>query len=104
MYCKPNRRVFLRVTASACAASTLALTNASASQAKVPRVDAHLHCFAGKDDTRFPYSERAPYRPDAPATPERLLASMNQAGVDYAIVVHPEPYQDDHHYLEHCLN
>jgi predicted TIM-barrel fold metal-dependent hydrolase len=28
---------------------------------------------------------------------------MDGAGVDYAIVVHPEPYQDDHRYLEHCL-
>ena len=29
---------------------------------------------------------------------------MTGAGVDYAIVVHPEPYQDDHRYLEHCLS
>jgi predicted TIM-barrel fold metal-dependent hydrolase len=28
---------------------------------------------------------------------------MDGAGVKYAIVVHPEPYQDDHRYLEHCL-
>jgi predicted TIM-barrel fold metal-dependent hydrolase len=28
---------------------------------------------------------------------------MDGAGVDFAIVVHPEPYQDDHRYLEHCL-
>jgi predicted TIM-barrel fold metal-dependent hydrolase len=28
---------------------------------------------------------------------------MKEARVDYAIVVHPEPYQDDHRYLEHCL-
>jgi predicted TIM-barrel fold metal-dependent hydrolase len=28
---------------------------------------------------------------------------MDGAGVQYAIVVHPEPYQDDHRYLEHCL-
>jgi predicted TIM-barrel fold metal-dependent hydrolase len=28
---------------------------------------------------------------------------MDEAGVDFAIVVHPEPYQDDHRYLEHCL-
>jgi predicted TIM-barrel fold metal-dependent hydrolase len=28
---------------------------------------------------------------------------MEGAGVDYAIVVHPEPYQDDHRYLEYCL-
>ena len=29
---------------------------------------------------------------------------MNWAGVDRAIVVHPEPYQDDHRYLEYCLD
>lgn len=29
---------------------------------------------------------------------------MKSASVDYAIVVHPEPYQDDHRYLEHCLD
>jgi predicted TIM-barrel fold metal-dependent hydrolase len=29
---------------------------------------------------------------------------MDRSGVDYAVVVHPEPYQDDHRYLEHCLN
>jgi predicted TIM-barrel fold metal-dependent hydrolase len=28
---------------------------------------------------------------------------MAEAGVDFAVVVHPEPYQDDHRYLEHCL-
>jgi predicted TIM-barrel fold metal-dependent hydrolase len=28
---------------------------------------------------------------------------MDGAGVDYAVVVHPEPYQDDHRYLEYCL-
>jgi predicted TIM-barrel fold metal-dependent hydrolase len=62
-----------------------------------------LHCFAGTDDPRFPYHERAPYKPATAATPEHLLKCMEQAGVDFAIVVHPEPYQDDHRYLEHCL-
>src|SRR5262249_39580327 len=70
---------------------------------KSPVVDAHLHCFAGKDDRRFPYHPRAPYRPEPAATPQMLLKLMDGAGVDYAIVVHPEPYQDDHSYLEHCL-
>jgi len=65
-------------------------------------VDTHLHCFAGQDP-RFPYHDRAPYRPQAAATPEHLIACMDGAGVDYAVVVHPEPYQDDHRYLEHCL-
>ncbi len=76
---------------------------ASDSPDRSPRVDTHLHCFAGADDDRFPYHDRAPYRPRPAATPEHLLKCMDEAGVDYAIVVHPEPYQDDHRYLEHCL-
>ncbi len=67
-------------------------------------VDTHLHCFAGAADTRFPYHPRGPYQPAAAATPEHLMHCMDGAGVDNAIVVHPEPYQDDHRYLEHCLN
>ena len=89
-----KRREFLVATSAA-------LTLGFAPRAKV--VDSHLHCFAGKDDARFPYHADAPYRPEAAATPEQLLACMEGAGVDHAIVVHPEPYQDDHRYLEHCL-
>jgi predicted TIM-barrel fold metal-dependent hydrolase len=96
----PTRREFL--------ASSAALAGCAASPAprEAPRatvVDTHLHCFAGKDDARFPYHPRGPYRPDAAATPQRLLELMDGAGVDYAIVVHPEPYQDDHRYLTYCL-
>jgi predicted TIM-barrel fold metal-dependent hydrolase len=68
-----------------------------------PVVDTHVHCFAGADDKRFPYHEKGPYKPPVAATPEQLLKCMDGAGVDYAIIVHPEPYQDDHSYLEHCL-
>jgi predicted TIM-barrel fold metal-dependent hydrolase len=60
-------------------------------------VDTHLHCFAGLNDKRFPYHKDGPYTPADPATPEHLLKCMDGAGV------HPEPYQDDHRYLEHCL-
>ena len=66
-------------------------------------VDTHVHCFAAPDDARFPFHLRAPYRPTAAATPEQLLACMDGAGVARAIIVHPEPYHDDHRYLEHCL-
>ena len=89
------------------AAAVSLLGEASLAAQAPPRVpiivDSHLHCFAGRNDKRFPYHARAPYRPDASATPELLLRCMEGAGVDYAIVVHPEPYQDDHRYLEHCL-
>ena len=70
---------------------------------KSPVVDAHLHCFAGKDDARFPYHADGPYQPPEAATPEHLLKCMADGGVDRAVVVHPEPYRDDHRYLEHCL-
>ena len=101
-----SRRVFLQ-TGSAASLAAVGLVQHRAADAqttvRVPRVDAHLHCFAGTKDLQFPYHERAVYRPDEPATPEQLLQCMHDAHVDYAIVVHPEPYQDDHRYLEHCL-
>src|SRR5262245_28726246 len=92
-----DRRQFLAAAAMAPAA-----LRADAPK-RPPVVDTHLHCFAGSRDARFPYHPKAPYRPDAPATPEHLLKCMDGAGVDFAVVVHPEPYQDDHSYLEHCL-
>ena len=92
----PTRRQFL-------ASALLAPAGLRAAPARTPVVDTHLHCFAGPADKPFPYHADAPYRPDEPATPEHLLDCMAKAGVDHAVVVHPEPYQDDHRYLEHCL-
>lgn len=96
----------MRIATASLSAPLIASQHATPTQAATPRslvVDTHLHCFAGSSDTRFPYHPRAPYRPDAAAPPELLLQRMDGAGVDRAIVVHPEPYQDDHRYLEHCL-
>lgn len=77
---------------------------ASFAAERMPVIDTHLHCFAGATSTKYPYHQNGPYQPAEPATPEHLLACMKEAGVDHAIVVHPEPYQDDHRYLEHCLS
>ncbi|VTR91262.1 amidohydrolase 2 : Amidohydrolase 2 OS=Cyclobacterium marinum (strain ATCC 25205 / DSM 745) GN=Cycma_1926 PE=4 SV=1: Amidohydro_2 [Gemmata massiliana] len=97
----------MSVTRREFVASALALplaNNARSGETKHPVVvDTHLHCFAGKGDPKFPYHKDGPYQPADPATPEHLLKCMAEAGVDYAIIVHPEPYQDDHRYLEHCL-
>jgi predicted TIM-barrel fold metal-dependent hydrolase len=105
-----RRHVLGTAVAGAAALAKLAAnpSRAAAAEPAAPpnrttRVDTHLHCFAGRDDARFPYHERAPYRPAEPATPEHLLKCMDEADVDFAVVVHPEPYQDDHRYLEHCL-
>jgi predicted TIM-barrel fold metal-dependent hydrolase len=98
MHLDISRRDFLWQSAAA----ALASSTATAAQQRVLVVDTHLHCFAGHD-VRFPYHERAPYRPEEATPPEHLLRCMADGGVDYAVVVHPEPYQDDHRYLEHCL-
>ena len=99
-----NRRQMIRCTAGAIPLSAaLAGKKSAAMEKKAPNVvDTHLHCFGGLD-TQFPYHARAPYRPEPKATPEHLLQCMDGAGVNFAVVVHPEPYQDDHTYLEHCL-
>ena len=97
-----TRRQFLHSAVSAAAVGHVGTAD-SAPTNKVITVDTHLHCFAGEQDARFPYHRRAPYRPKESATPGHLLKCMDGAGVDFAVIVHPEPYQDDHRYLQHCL-
>lgn len=102
-----SRREFVRRSVAFGAAATLIAPHTNAlgdDSEKSPIVDTHLHCFAGASDPRFPYHPHGPYRPAEAATPEHLLRCMDEAEVAYAIVVHPEPYQDDHRYLEHCLD
>lgn len=96
-----NRRAFLG--SAVAATSALASIAAESKARRAPIVDTHTHCFAGAGDPRFPYHERGPYQPVKATPPEHLLKLMDGAGVDFAVVVHPEPYQDDHRYLEHCL-
>jgi predicted TIM-barrel fold metal-dependent hydrolase len=64
-------------------------------------VDTHIHLFA-PDQKRFPYHRNATYRP--PARPlEDYVKFVREAKIDHTIIVHPEPYQDDHRYLEYCF-
>ena len=97
-----NRRQWADHLACSLSLAAMSKDAAAADQDGSPVVDTHLHCFGG-NDPRFPYHARAPYRPETKATPPHLLKCMDEAGVDFAVVVHPEPYQDDHRYLEHCL-
>lgn len=103
MLAHESRREFLRTVGGVSIVVAAPPVVLGDKQAGNVLVDTHLHCFAGTDK-RFPYHRRAPYRPTAPATPEHLLRCMDGAGVRHAVVVHPEPYQDDHRYLEHCLD
>jgi predicted TIM-barrel fold metal-dependent hydrolase len=62
-------------------------------------IETHIHLF---DPERFPYAPNATYKP--PAQPlERYLEFVRRARIDHTIIVHPEPYQDDHRYLEYCF-
>jgi predicted TIM-barrel fold metal-dependent hydrolase len=62
-------------------------------------IDTHIHLF---DPAKFPYHTSGTYQP--PAAPlEPYLAFAAQAGITHTIIVHPEPYQDDHRYLAHCF-
>src|SRR5262245_44420925 len=81
---------------------TLALLAAAVparSTPSAPLIDSHIHLF---DPAQAPYHPKATYQPPAaPLAP--YLDFVRQAGIDHTIIVHPEPYQDDHSYLEYCF-
>jgi predicted TIM-barrel fold metal-dependent hydrolase len=69
-------------------------------------IEWNAHMFSSDTD-RYPFHPRAAYVPDA----ERLsadpladyLARMEREGIDRAVLVHPEPYGDDHRLVLDCL-
>jgi predicted TIM-barrel fold metal-dependent hydrolase len=65
-------------------------------------VETHLHLFAG-DQARFPFHPNAPYRPPSAHPVEDYVRFAPAAGITHVVIVHPEPYQDDHRYLEYCF-
>lgn len=78
-----------------------ALVAAGSVQAATPAplIDTHVHLF---EPDRFPYHPQGTYQPPAePLSP--YLAFARAAGLAHTIIVHPEPYQDDHRYLFHCF-
>ena len=67
-----------------------------------PLVDSHVHLFAA-DLKRFPLAPNAPYKP-APLPVEEYVQFAKTVGIDHAVIVHPEPYQDDYRYLEYAFS
>jgi predicted TIM-barrel fold metal-dependent hydrolase len=65
-------------------------------------VETHLHLFSA-DQKRFPFHANAAYRPTKFLAVEEYVQFARMAGIDRAIIVHPEPYQDDHSYLKYCF-
>jgi predicted TIM-barrel fold metal-dependent hydrolase len=63
-------------------------------------IEAHVHLYSD-DPVRFPFANGRPGR--QVYTVETFLAFANEAKIDHTVIVTPEPYQDDHRYLEYCL-
>lgn len=74
------------------------LLAAAAAQPGDRPIDTHIHLF---EPDRFPYHPSATYKPAAePLAPYAPFAADTYRNV---VIVHPEPYQDDHRYLEYCF-
>jgi predicted TIM-barrel fold metal-dependent hydrolase len=81
-------------------AGTVLAPWAQAARPEGTLIESHVHLFANDSD-RFPYNSAA-YKP-RPAPVEDYVEFAREARLDHAVIVHPEPYQDDHRYLEYCL-
>jgi len=69
-------------------------------------IEWNAHMFSA-DLARYPFHPKAVYTPDASglvADPLTVyLERMHQEGIDRAVIVHPEPYGDDHRLVLDCL-
>jgi predicted TIM-barrel fold metal-dependent hydrolase len=69
-------------------------------------VEWNAHIFS-PDRERYPFHPQAAYTPDVsrePADPlGTYLKRMETEGIDRAVLVHPEPYGDDHQLILQCL-
>jgi L-fuconolactonase len=69
-------------------------------------IEWNAHMFS-RDTDRFPFHPRAAYRPNPERMPLDPLADyikrLDDDGIDRAVIVHPEPYGDDHRLVLDCL-
>lgn len=71
-----------------------------------PVIEWNAHIFS-PDLTRFPFHPQAVYKPDVSKQPADPLAAylkrLDEEKIDRAVIVHPEPYGDDHALILDCL-
>ncbi|MGH2353839.1 MAG: amidohydrolase family protein [Chloroflexota bacterium] len=69
-------------------------------------VEWNVHMFS-RDQARYPFHPQAAYRPNVSRLADDplvvYLQRMEQEGIDRAVLVHPEPYGDDHRLVRDCL-
>ena len=94
--CAISRRDAVAVLAGGVAAGVQA-----ASRPSGYLVENSLHMFAA-DLVRFPGHPNGPYQP-RPNSLEKYIAFVRESKLDHTVLVHPEPYQDDHRYIEYCF-
>jgi predicted TIM-barrel fold metal-dependent hydrolase len=80
---------------------TLAIGLRAATRPAGYLVENALHMFA-EDQVRFPGHPNGPYKPRGNSL-EKYIAFVREAKLDHTVLVHPEPYQDDHRYIEYCF-
>lgn len=77
------------------------------SQKQEPIIEWNAHLFSS-EVAKYPFHKNAFYRPDPinfsddPLTV--YLNHLDEIGIDKAVVVHPEPYGDDHSLILDCIN
>lgn len=77
------------------------LAAGSARAARPPGVLINTHVHLVSDDAaKFPF---AAGRTSRPLPVEQYAKFAVEAGINYTVIVSPEPYQDDMRYLEYCL-
>ncbi|GAA4414374.1 amidohydrolase family protein [Nibrella viscosa] len=71
-----------------------------------PVIEWNAHIFS-PDIQRFPFHPQAVYKPDVSKQPADPLAAylkrLDDEKIDRAVIVHPEPYGDDHTLILDCL-
>lgn len=72
----------------------------------VPVIEWNAHIFS-PDITKYPIHTRATYVPDVSVHPIDALGAylerLDKNKIDRAVIVHPEPYGDDHSLIVDCL-
>ncbi|HIA68420.1 TPA: amidohydrolase [Candidatus Poribacteria bacterium] len=70
-------------------------------------IEWNTHIFS-PDLQRYPFHPRAAYHPDLSQKSvnplQDYLDHMEQEGIDRSVLVHPEPYGDDHRLILDCLS
>ncbi|MBK8503577.1 MAG: amidohydrolase family protein [Saprospiraceae bacterium] len=74
--------------------------------AQEPVIEWNAHIFSS-NLKKYPFHPKATYQPDVSAHAEDPLSTyldrLRNEGVDRAVIVHPEPYGDDHALILDCL-